>query len=1527
MNTPKSLRWGRSIFAGVFVAFASVIAVSGIARAAATLRVTNDWGTGFQAEVEVINDTGRPLDDWRLGFAFDRQITSIWNASVVSKTAGGVVIRGADWNKSLAAGARTTFGFVAQPGNFKAVPAVFSLSDGASPTPSPTVTPTPAPTPTATPAAAVPPKAVIAVYKTWTAGGGFDVEWNKYSGADATSWVLLEDGREIYRANAAAGDAGRQTARFHVGNRDYGVFGYSVQLINAAGASTSEAVYYVAGGASGLKIGTLDAGRQAIQTTVGLASDVDLTVTRPASKAAPDISLSTNNASVLSFQVLPSGVVRIRGLAPGRASLRIEDRASGDVRYLGVRVRNSDKSLPSIPSYLGVGSVSEDSDGDLAFWRGFGSGAKNRWMDFRYIYLNGGPKSQGVGWRTWTDVDGFRVTSFVRESLKLGMIPVFVYYNIPDGGESYATDLAHIQDAGYMKGYFEDLKFALDLAKAEAGDETVGFVLEPDFLGYLAQNNQNPQTLTARTDAAYAAGVLKQGVDPVFSNTVRGLVESINYTIRKNLPSAWFGWQFNLWASPAGGWTTPIGVKGLMRITDERGVTQGRADIAREAAAITDYYVKAGVLTGGANFVSVDKYGLDGGAEGKNATPADSTWFWNAVHWTNYLEFVKAMRAGTKLPVVLWQIPVGHINSSLAVNPYASDAKFPDLTNTTRSFEDSAPTFFFGDTFSASGARFTYFSKSDPATQVTSSGANITWASHLPAARDAGVSAVLFGAGVGDSTDGVGTPASDANWWVTKAQNYFAAPVPLSGSAPQPTPVPTATPTPAPTATPAPTPSATPTPAPTATPAAGGSGNTVTIGAVTVTYKVTKDWSSGFEGQFSLTNNGPAALSGWILSFDMASRISAAWDATVEAQAGTTYRVTPASYAATIAPGATVTFGFNASPGSPTNPPTGIRLSYSGGSSGPSATPTPVPQPSATPTPTPGQPPLAANWSRDIYSERGVTITLTVYAGGTGGTIAVNNQSVSRTVQSWSVSVALPSVTALNFNGWATSQGGPNFVHTIASNANSAPVGPNVVAGKNPFYAGFSTTGAVTAYPVLVAGKITFTDDPLPDPVGYDKMPTVEQRKIVGYYPNWGIYQKNFPASRIRADRLNVVNYAFLMPLDRTMPAAWDRVVSTYRGWKYSNYYQGIQQPAGSNLRAGVALFDENADVGASTPAEALTMSPAFRESSNFAALRDLKRSHSKLRTMISIGGWTLSSPFFSIARDPGKTADFAVSAVYVMKRYGFDGIDIDWEYPGGGGLDQAGIGDPASDGRNFVAFLRALRAELDRQGALDGRKYYLSIAAPAGDDKIAMFDPKAVADTVDWMNVMAYDFHGGWESKTGFNSPMVNADANPSMRTWSVTGSLGLYLDGANGRPGVPASKLVLGVPFYGRGWNNVAPGPQGDGLGQSGTEATSPALGETEFPYNGLFKDGVLAYANGGFVGSGGYTRFWSDTAQVPYLYSPSARRFITYDDNQSIGIKVNFANQKGLGGLMFWELSEDTGDAATSLLEVIYSGVKNP
>jgi chitinase len=456
------------------------------------------------------------------------------------------------------------------------------------------------------------------------------------------------------------------------------------------------------------------------------------------------------------------------------------------------------------------------------------------------------------------------------------------------------------------------------------------------------------------------------------------------------------------------------------------------------------------------------------------------------------------------------------------------------------------------------------------------------------------------------------------------------------------------------------------------------------------------------------------------------------------------------------------------------------------------------------------------------------------------------------------------------------------------------------------------TITIVAAAPVVVAG--------------YEKMPTVEQRKIVGYYPNWGIYQKGFPVTKIRGDRINVINYAFLIPLDRTMPTAWDKTVSTYRGWKYSNYAAYMQQPPGTTLTAGIGLFDEYADAGANSAGEALTMAPAYTPSSNFGQLQALKAKYPKLKTMISIGGWTLSAPLYSISRDAQKRADFAKSSVYVMVKYGFDGIDVDWEYPGGGGLDGSGVAS-TSDGANYNLLLKAIRDEMNRQTAIDGKKYYLSIAGPGGDEKIANMDPKAISQVADWINIMTYDFHGGWDSYTGINAPMVNIDPSAGRANWSVQGATQIYLNGLNGKGGVPAAQLVLGVPFYGRGWDGVQAGPNGDGLGQAGYEATSPGLGETEFPYNSLFSSGALTYSNGVYAGAGGYKRYWNAAAQVPYLYSATAKRFITYDDSESMRVKANYANQVGLGGLMFWELSEDVTSGTTSLLDTIYDRVHLP
>ena len=724
---------------------------------------------------------------------------------------------------------------------------------------------------------------------------------------------------------------------------------------------------------------------------------------------------------------------------------------------------------------------------------------------------------------------------------------------------------------------------------------------------------------------------------------------------------------------------------------------------------------------------------------------------------------------------------------------------------------------------------------------------------------------------------------------------------------------------------------------------------------ITATTRVDNDWGSGLTGTVVLRNTGSAPVSNWSATVTMPATIASIWNAAIVSRSGNSNVVKPASWNATIPAGGTVEFGFTAKPGG--FAANRIIVSVNGQTPVPTPspvpTPTPTPRPSPSPTPTP---PPSSSPNADI-TVNGVRVEFRAVSDwGSGMTASVKLVNTTAAVISgWTLGMDLPVVPN---NVWdaAHTRTGARSVFTPVVWNRSIPAGGSVTLGFNASPGNLRTPPSnvtLTAAASTPAPTPTPTPAPTPQPTptptpqptptpiptptptpaptpggttGYDKMPTVEQRKIVGYYPNWGIYQKKFPVTKIRGNRVNVINYAFLMALDRTMPSAWNSVVSTYRGWRYSNYYPFIQQPAGSNLTAGVALFDEYADVGANSPAEALTMVPAFRETSNFAQLRNLKRDNSKLRTMISLGGWTLSSPFFSIARDAQKRADFAKSAVYVMARYGFDGIDIDWEYPGGGGLDQSAMANPASDGANFLLLLQALRDELDRQEAKDGRGYYLSIAGPGGDEKIANFDPAAVAGIVDWINVMTYDFQGGWNNYTGHQSPMVSTDTSAARKNWSVSGAIGLYLNGLNGKRGVPASQLVVGIPFYGRGWDSVPPGPRNDGLGQSGTGALS-SLGETEFPYDRLYADGYLSFANGRSVGINGYTRFWDAVAQVPYLYSAAARRMVTFEDPESIGIKMNYVNQTGLGGAMFWELSEDELIAERSLLETIYNKLRLP
>lgn len=292
------------------------------------------------------------------------------------------------------------------------------------------------------------------------------------------------------------------------------------------------------------------------------------------------------------------------------------------------------------------------------------------------------------------------------------------------------------------------------------------------------------------------------------------------------------------------------------------------------------------------------------------------------------------------------------------------------------------------------------------------------------------------------------------------------------------------------------------------------------------------------------------------------------------------------------------------------------------------------------------------------------------------------------------------------------------------------------------------------------------------------------------------------------------------------------------------------------------------------------------KDSANLAALTSLRTVNNDLKILISVGGWGGCKYFSDAALTDASRQRFARSAVDLLKKHNLDGVDIDWEYPA-----QPGAGNifrPA-DKENFTLFLKAIRDRLDQQGQRDNRtgaNHYLLTAATGGDPAFVNHTNLGEAQRyLDYVNIMTYDLYHGNDRVTGHHSPLDQSKKGDQSRNSSVSA-----VDG-HIRAGVPVEKIVLGLPFYGRGWEGVR--PQDNGLYQ-------PATGKHHF----ISHDELVAT----YINKNGFVRHWDADAKAPYLWNPAARMFISYADKQSFDPKVAYVKQKGLAGVMFWEYSYD-------------------
>lgn len=328
------------------------------------------------------------------------------------------------------------------------------------------------------------------------------------------------------------------------------------------------------------------------------------------------------------------------------------------------------------------------------------------------------------------------------------------------------------------------------------------------------------------------------------------------------------------------------------------------------------------------------------------------------------------------------------------------------------------------------------------------------------------------------------------------------------------------------------------------------------------------------------------------------------------------------------------------------------------------------------------------------------------------------------------------------------------------------------------------------------------------------------------------------------------------------------------------------------------ALGDPCADIGrcGSTPAGG----------GNFARLAAMKAANPRLKLLVSIGGWTGSGYFSDVAASEQARRRFVASAIdlFILDRPGlFDGIDIDWEFPVSGGLE-SNAARPA-DRHNFTLLMAEFRRQLDALPAPAQGSYELGIAVPGSPDLIENFEPAALSELVDWVNVMAYDYHTGGET-SHFNAPLYAIPGDPTPES-NVASSIDAYIDA-----GVPRRKLVLGMAFFGRGYGRVA--STRNGLLQQADPAAAGLWGADGIDYADLVTRQPLA---------NGFRQYWNEHAEVPFLYNAAKRIWITYDDPRSIRSKASFAKRLGLGGVMFWELGGDDGsllEAASQELELL-------
>jgi chitinase len=394
----------------------------------------------------------------------------------------------------------------------------------------------------------------------------------------------------------------------------------------------------------------------------------------------------------------------------------------------------------------------------------------------------------------------------------------------------------------------------------------------------------------------------------------------------------------------------------------------------------------------------------------------------------------------------------------------------------------------------------------------------------------------------------------------------------------------------------------------------------------------------------------------------------------------------------------------------------------------------------------------------------------------------------------------------------------------------------------------------------------------------------------VGYFTQWGIYGRDFQLAKLQksgaASRLTHVNYAFGNVDATGVCVSADPWADWQTPFSDANSVDGVGDVAGQPL------------------------------SGNFNQILELKKKNPKLKVLISLGGWTLSKYFSDAVLTKESRKKLVSSCVDLFIKGNlpglepgvakgvFDGIDLDWEWPGSSG-NEGNIIRP-EDKQNFTKVVAEFRKQLDKQSRKTRKHYDLTAFLPASPAKIdAGFEVKKLFKLFDFATVQGYDFHGTWEQRTNQQSSLRVPPGAPDNPDFSIDVAVRAWID-----RGAPRNKLVLGIPYYSQGWTGITGG--GTGLFNL---ATGPA--------KGVFANGIEDYKVVKNLEATGFKLYRDEMAGHSWLYDGTT--FWTYDDPAQVLAKTAYIRSEGLGGAMMWSLDGD--DENATLTRTISAGLWAP